>query len=327
MISIDERVSALLKAAPGDPPITLDPERSIAGPASHRSTRSRLLPALAGAAVIAVAVTTALLAIPNSRTEHSVPSAPTDPRSAAHAEALAILHGVPLPPGAKPTDDGPTELRRGGVSVVSSREEKASGTWLAPGSVRDAIRFARAHPAAGFEANCTCGGSTVKWVTFLDEKSSRAIDYVIVPFQSGVAIKVTVVVAYVPLRPASTYVAEDASSVAITVERMPQGDATRGGAPTVRRILTGSAVRRLAKVANTARPEAPSTCIGPPPRVVARDILVFHETDRDVTFTMVPSNCPQFAVQAPGHDPAYIESTSLDKAVLHELGLPPDYGR
>lgn len=298
----------------------------------RRRSFAELAPILVAAVIIAVALTVLVTRSPAhhaSRPADSglpAPTSTTNPESVAEATARATLDGVPLPPGAQATNDAPAILGQGGGLELSSLEAKASGVWLVPGTVPAIVAFARAHPASGFTPNCTCGGRTVKWLDFYNRGQTAAISYTIAPYGTGVAIQITVIVPWVPLRPAWSIVADTATSVDVTVKRIRQIGST-GGAPTVHRTLTAAGARRLANVANLLRPQAESLCVGPVITIAATDTLVFHEPHRTVTFTMGSTNCRQFTVVVNGQKPTYLEVGGLDATLLQELGLPIDYGR
>lgn len=295
----------------------------------RRQHVTRLAPILAAAVIIAVALTVVVARFSTGHSarpaDNGLPTVTSDPEAAATAAAQAILRGIALPPGAHASDTEPAALRNGGFTVLSSLQAKASGVWLAPGTVPATVAFARAHPASGFTSNCTCGSPTLRFVNFFNLNESRGIDYVVAPYASGVAIRITVIVPWVPTRPRWTHVAATATSVDVTVQRVRQSGSV-GGAPTVTRTLSIDATRRLAAIANSLRPEAPSNCSGPMIRIAATDTLVFHEQARTITFTMNATNCPQFSVEVTGQKRAYLEIGALDSALLRELDLPPDYG-
>jgi hypothetical protein len=308
---------------------------------SPRRYAARLAPPLVAVVVIAVALIVVLTRSPTPHTARPGAESPTTtpttaprptstsallPNSAASASAAAraILRSVPLPPGAREIHDLNAGLS-GATLELSSLDAKASGVWLIPGTVAAAVDYARAHPAPGFKANCTCGGATVKWIDFYSQERRRAINYVIEPSDSDVQIGITAIVAWVPDRPAWSFVAETGASVDVTVQRVRQAGST-GGAPTVHRTLTAGAARRLATLANHLRPQAKASCRGPVILVAATDSLVFHAPGRTVTFEMSSSSCPQFTVSAGGENPTFVETGALDAALLHELGLPAHYG-
>jgi len=300
-----------------------------------RQRLTRLAPFVVAAVIVAVALTAVIV---RSTAGHSArptagvrptgvrPTGAGGPQTAAKVAARALLRTVPLPPGARAEQRAPAAVKNGPMTELSSLQAEASGTWVAPGTVSATIAFARSHPAPGFRPNCTCGGPALRWVDFSNEDDSRAIEYVVAPYASGVAIKITAIVPWVPTRPRWTYVSAGATSVDVTVERIRR-NGSAGGAPTVHRTLGVDAARRLAAVANGLRSQAPSTCLGPVIMIAVTDTLVFHEPGRTITFTMPATNCPQFVVDVTGQKPAYLETGTLDATLLRELNLPPDYGR
>lgn len=315
--------------------------QSIRAQLDRKPRRYALMaPAFVAAVVIAVALTVALTrptahhsappAASGSPTSAPAPTLPTVsaeiPNSVASATAVArtILRSVPLPPGAREVKNVNAGLN-GATLELSSLDANVSGVWRIPGTVSGAVNFALAHPAPGFTANCTCGSATVKWIDFYSQGQRRAINYVIEPSGSGAEIGITAIVPWVPDRPAWSLVPESATSVEVTVQRVRQAGRV-GGAPTVHRTLTADAAHRLAIIANQLRPQAESICRGPVIPVAATDILIFHAPERTITFTMFAMNCPQFIVQATGQTTTYLEIGALDTALLHELGLPPNYG-
>lgn len=300
----------------------------------RKSPAATFAPAMAVAIVLAVALAVVFTRSPGRHPSPPASSRPpvitADPEAVANASARAALNSVTLPPGARATDTSPAGLKFGIGTGLSADQAEASGVWLVPGTVSSVVAFARSHPAPGFITSCTCGGPSTKTISFLDEDAdyniNREIDYVVAPNGSGVAIRITAIVPWVPNRPDWTYVDRSASSVDVTVQRIRQGGTT-GGAPTIHRTLDAQETQRLVKIANSAASEAEYGCLGPFIRIAATDTLVFHEATRAITFTMVSDNCPQFRIDAPGHTPAYVDWKTLDSGLLRQLGLPDDYGR
>lgn len=334
MTTLEEQVSALLKEAPGDPPLDLDADALVARCRTRR--RRWVAPALAAAAVLVLGVSVAVWTWPEGRTHTTnatdrTPPRPKDPKAAAEREAHAILDGISLPPGTHRagTEYGPA-VRAGAHTGLSSLQAMATGSFQAPGSVDGVVRYARAHPPKGFVVNCICGARTSPTVTFLNSAEDAAIDYTVAPRNAGVVIQIEVVVAWIPVRPQWTYVGNAVGSVDVSIVREVPAQ-TRPVTP-VRRTLTGDKARRLAATVDALPAEALSTPSCPAPDArraqVSYDVR-FRVGGRVLVFDMPWSCSPQVSVTESRvhHAAVYLAPGHLADELLAALGLPANYGR
>jgi hypothetical protein len=305
MTTLEDQISALLKAAPGDPPLTLHAEDLLD---TRDRWRGRLLtpggkPASrpSESALIAPRVSPGL---ESSREEKAI------------GQVTDTLNDASLPAGAKP---GPRKIH------IDLSESYVYGqqTWTAPGSVAGILDHAYAHPPAGFTEKDAGANS----VYLRNHASTRSLQYDARSFGAGtVRVSVRAGAQWDPVRPFWAYAAGTLSSVDATVIRkgVPGESA---GAPTVRRTLAGSAAQRLATLFDSLSAVREENASCPAPLVERLDVVIFHSA-RGVVTVRAGDNClGQATITAPGRSRVvFVEGGRLETALLRALGLPSNYG-
>jgi hypothetical protein len=348
MSALERQVATLLAEAAGEPPKDLDPDALLTRAPAQR--RRHLAPALAAAAVVAIAIPVGFAltggpsspAAPGSPTNaQSLPPGPTStpPRDAAPEEEAtsrveATLAAVPLPPGAV---SSPTELdpvKNSYVTSASPNEVRRTGWWTASGDVAAAIAYLKENPPDGMRldgsGSSDNGEQDVEFATSPQDSAGYPVevDYYVAPYQSGIAIRVDVWTTWAPIRPDWSFVPSDATSVDVSVVRIALNEGM-GGAPTVRRTLTGDALTSLADEVNALASRAPEgvhSC--PAITVQSTDGAVFHTPEGEIRVEHRNSSCAFNAViTSPQHGgEVYVPGNDLTDALLAALGLPPNYG-
>jgi hypothetical protein len=285
------------------------------------------LPALAvlAAAVVGVVV---LAAYPSpSQTVNTA----SDPRTAATVRVEEALREAPLPPGAY--QSRPLPLPFADRDPGAPNEVLRTGYWIAPGSLAAVANYVMRHPPRGMTAQSNGSGPGLLEVDFAtDAPSDRyrvQLDYVAMTFGNAVALKIDALTVWAPSRPEWSFVPVTVSSGDVTVVRRPYTRDVRG-APTVRRTLTGIAVRQLAATINRLTAQAPEGTHPCPVQLLdASETVVFHSPQGDLQIQHTFGACAfNAAITADGHTstPVLVRAADLTVAVLHTLGLPNDYG-
>ena len=346
MNNLEQQLAALLTEAPGEPPNVIDPDALLA-----RAPRRRrwVAPALAAAAVVAVAVPIAVFAVRDSGTSSTKPptagtEAPlppttvTDPKADAIARITAALDAAPLPPGAVQSD---TELEpvKDPISMSTAPNQVHRTTWYTvPGDTDSVIAYLKAHPPTGLTLQGWAGGGSTdeQEVNFVDNPSDPAtyvleVDYDAAPYEGGVALRVDAWTIWAPNRPDWSFVPADATSVDITIVRdsLNPDRPELGGAPTVQRTLTGDDLAQLAAAVNALPPRAPEGIHSCPAILVdARDLAVFHTPAGDIRMARNGAGCAFNATITAenGDGDVYVNGGDFTNALLSALGLPKDYG-
>lgn len=345
MNELEAQLASLLTEAPGEPPNEIDPDALLAN-APRR--RRYLAPALAAAAVVAIAVPVALFVVRDSGTTPADNSptagseAPAPPTTVADPEADAInritaaLDAAPLPPDAVRSD---TELKpvADGFSGSGPNDVRRTGWWTAPGSVSGAITDLKEHPPAGMTAlGSESAPGDYEGLEFATTPGDPAaypveLDYYLAPYEGGIAVRIDAWTTWAPNRPDWSFIPTDATSVDLTVVRDPLNPdhPELGGAPTVERTLTGNDLTQLADTLNALPPRAPEGVHSCPAMLVqAREVAVFHAPEGDIRIVRNGGGCAFNAtiVPPPGADEVYVDGGDFANAVLAALGLPKDYG-
>lgn len=340
MNALERQLAALLTEAPGEPPTSLDPDAIV----TRASGRRRMLaPALAAAAVVAVAVPVAVVLARDSGTKPvtstSAGTTPStvpmsDPKADAIDRITAALQAAPVPPGAVRSERELDPVAEGFATSGSPTEVRRTAWWTALGAVRETITYLKAHAPAGMgllsRGASSNGGEDVE---FADRPTDPAaypleLDYYLAPYASGVAIRIDSWTTWVANRPDWSFVPADATSVDLTVVRDAYNE-DPGGAPTVRRALTGDALTRLADAINALPPRAPEGAHSCPAMLVrASDGAVFHTPDGVIHMVRNGGGCAFNATitAPPNTDEVYVLGNDFTAAVLSALGLPANYG-
>jgi hypothetical protein len=336
MNALEEQLSALLKEAPGEPPVTVDADALVA-----RGGRRRryLAPALAAAAMVAVAVPVAVLVnhdagTPVAQQTPTKPpptaSTPHDPKAAAIGTAQAAIDGATVLPGASRLAHSPLALLNHPPSIPGAQHVQRTRFWTAPGTVDAAIAYLQRHPPAGFRLNGSgsAGGPGVPANGELDFQAGKysSLLYNVVADHGGVAVRADAQVLWAPARSPADTVPTSVNSVDVVVVR--QNSLTHQGAPTVQRTLTGVAAQSLSDIVNRLPRAVPVVHISCPAMLGGTkwyDRLVFHSSGATVVVVDDMTGCPTIEFTA-GHRKPILLAGDLNKAVLHALGLPDGYG-
>lgn len=327
-------------------PSTLRYSEMRQDPLTERTRRRRgwVMPAVAAAAVAAIAVPTAVFltrgSSPNapqtSRSTTPAARPPMDPRQAAIQTAKALLRKATVLPAAQQVAHRPLRaLNHPGAGVAAINLVDRAKFWTAPGTVSGALAYWRKHPPADFTLSSSeyDGGpdrtpyhSLVFTPNDVSSRSSRQgvspgswLAYGVVAFHGGVAVRADALVSWTPSRSPADMVSSSVSSVDVVVGRT--------NAPTVRHTLTGEAAHQLAAAVNRLPRSVP---IGQIPGCTGwdgSDTLVFHSSGTTVHVSVdVGGTCPTITFRA-GHRPSIQLAGNLDQTVLTALGLPASYGR
>jgi hypothetical protein len=349
MNEVEQQLSDLLRRAPGEPPHALDVDAVLAH--EHRRWR-RAGPAIGAVAAATVAVvvgvatgltsTSRPAAPPASPTVTGVSTPPSNPKAAAMTRIEAAMRAAPLPPGARRAGH---ELPNTGqvATSTSPNEVRRTTWWTAPGTLAAAVDYIVRHRPQGMRIDSSgsalskSGSVSSMTYDFATTPTNGGygleLDYVIAPYQAGVAIRVDTWTVWAPIRPSWSYAPAAATSAQVTIVRRPLFKATNGpspGAPTVARTLTGPDAQHLAQSINTVpsvAPEGIHSC--PPPNLDARDTVVFHTAAGDLVFTQTGDGCsPNTAVTDPRNHrtTTFINGAKFEAIVLVALGLPTNYG-
>lgn len=344
MNPLERQLSTLLRAAPGDPPAAIDADALLAR--APRRRRRYLPPALAAAAVVAIAVPVGLALTHDSGTTQAGPrpavSTPARPRSTVstltpHPKAAAmrdleqLLDRAPLPAGAQRLGHGVAGI---GVpfGTASPNDLDRARFFTAPGTAAAALAYLKTHPLDGmtldFSGSSSGGGTpAVESVTFVSP-AKLYLSYSVAPYRGGAALRVDAQTTWVPNRPRWAFVPDSVTSADVTVIRTAF-NAHPQGAPTVRRTLTGTALRRLADAVNglpSAAPEGVHSC--PAALIRSVDLVAFHTPTGDLRVSRNGGGCAFNATitSPPSKRHAYVAGTDFTAAVLSALGLPANYG-
>jgi hypothetical protein len=334
MNPLEQQVATLLQGAPGEPPTRIDPDALL----GHRPGR-RLLPAVAAAAIVAIAVPVTVLATRDSGNHpsrpaphHVVTTLPArDPRAAALQALRQLLDNAPLPAGAQRLGHGIPGLSEP-FDTGSPNDLDRTRFFAAPSPVTAVLAYVRADVPHGMteDSSGSSGGSNasaVKSVTFVTP-TKLYLSYSVTQRGSGSAIRVDAQTIWVPNRPSWTVVPGSVTSAEVTVVRKALNK-NQGGAPTVRGTFTGDAARQLAAAINalpSAAPEGMHSC--PAILVAASDVIVFHSPTGVLRISREGGICAFDAriTAPPSKRVAYVPGSAFTKAVLGVLDLPANYG-
>jgi hypothetical protein len=260
-------------------------------------------------------------------------AASDDPKAAALAEIAAALEGAPLPPDAVRSDSPLPPLDDGFVTSASPNEVRTSRFYTAPGTVSEAFDYVKGHPPTDMSMQSYGSGPQEQDIEFATAPTDPAsypveLDYYLVPYRSGIALRVDAWTTWAPNRPPWSLIPADATSVDLTVVRDAYNDQP-AGAPTVQRTLTGDALAKLAATLNALPARAPEGVHSCPAMLMrASELAVFHTPDGDIRVSHPMDNCSFNAIitAPPSKDEVYVGGNDVTAAVLAALGLPADYG-
>ena len=335
MDRLERELAELLKAPTDKPARSVD--------ATALVTRRRNVGiALAAAAVVAIAVSVALIVTRHSsqspqatgrvpRTAQSTgTTSPGNPKAVAFRTVDTTLSNAPLPPGALHVGRSIAGLTSACGTPVSPNLIDRAQWWTAPGTVDAALAYVTAHRPSGMSdggSGSSSGGGqpTIDCVEF-DGPARLSLQYSVMPFAGGIAIRVDAMTIWVADRPGWSYIPSPVTSVDVTVVR--QNPQLHQGAPTVRRTLTGASAQSLADRVNrygllpTYGAHSCPADLGGEQR---SDTLVFHTARGAFRVLESMTGCSFLSITDGRHKQVALDG-NLDPAVLRALGLPANYG-
>lgn len=331
MNALERKLATLLKEAPGEPPFTLD----AATLRSDSRRRRFVAPLIAAAVVLAIAIPAALLINRNSPPHPAGSSRPVDSHQAAFRAAAEILATAPALPGATRRDRAPVPALARASSIEGAQHVQRTGFWTAPGTVAAATTYLQAHPPKGMRLFSTDEPGVPELRTLgFQAGAFRWLEYTIVSYRSGVAVRADALVFWAPRRSPADTVPASATSVDVVVVRTdPQ---QHRGAATVRRTLTGDQARALAAYVNRLPRAIPTFYASCPPNLGGQhwtDTLVFHSAGPAARLVVDLASCGSATFQVGKRTPIQLsrgysgDVAPIDHAIMQALGLPPNYGR
>lgn len=288
--------------------------------------RPRYRVGLAGVAAAAVAVAVAVgVAITGPYPDDSSTTSPGPGTGAHDANTRAVvarnLGNVTPLPGSTRVASAPFDVLNEPASrpAVDHLVDRAA-FWTAPGTIAAAIAFYQAHPPAGMALTGTesagpgNAAGAEQGLTFEGRSTARTqspqIQVRVVPYRSGVVVRVDSMAIAVAPKPASASVGA-VTSVDVAVLR-PHA------APTVRRTLSGLPAQRLADAVD-ALPVRPLGQYGCGMDRGFTDQLIFRSSHR-VREVVVRLGCVGVEI-----GDTTLNGT-VDLQVTAALGIPADYG-
>ncbi len=315
-------------------------------PRSH--VRRNAAVCVTAVAVLALAVTAGVLFgshAPRTVARAHEPGLPrigqSEPPRSAHDEAVRLavflVRDAPMAPGAEHRDRAPAKMLAQPGSVPGAQHVQRTRFWTAAGTVGSTIAYLQAHPPAGMTAagSGTAGGPGVPPNESLYFQSSelRSVDYTVIAFHGGVAVRVDAQVLWAPIRdPADDVPASPTSVDVLLVRRNPQ---LHQGAPTVHHILTGAAARRLAAFVNRLPRAVPTNYVGCPADMGGEkwfDRVVFHSRTETARLLVDMVGCATATLQVGDRKPIQLSFTfsaaiyGIERAITSAVGLPANYG-
>jgi hypothetical protein len=339
MKELERQLATLLKDAPGEPPNTPD----LATVSAARVSRRRWpAPLIAAAVVLAVVVPVVALrerpaltnAPASSPRTGSTSDQPAHPRRAAVRAAETIIAIAPAPPGATSLDAPPVTLNTPG-STPGAQYVERTRFWSASGTVAAAISYLTSHPPAGMRWSGSGGPGDPATPGTLEFAANafRSVQYSVVAYHGGTAIRADAQVLWAPRRAAADMVPASLSSVDVVIVR--QDPQRHQDARTVRRTLTGTAARALADFINQLPRAVPTEYPGCPPKLGGEqrtDQLVFHSAGPTVKVVVDLAGCASTTFQAGHRTPIHLSRTfvgvvsGIDHVIMTAVGLPANYG-
>ena len=351
MTELERQLSALLKEAPGEPPVILDPEELEL---DRRPRQRYLAPILAAAAVLAIGIPTTVLLLDRGsspqRQANTRPTAPVqrpnrhqpiahqplDPHQAAIRAAEQIIATAPAPPGARPLDHSPLPVLDVPSSIPGAQHVQRTRFWAAPGTVAATIAYLDGHQPTGMwttghGSSTVHGMPTTHSVYFqgVQDDGRRSAQYTVAAYRGGVAIRADVQVLWSPRRDPADTVPDPVTSVDVLVVR--QNPQQHQGAPTVHRELTGANARTLARFVNRLPRAIPAQHPSCPAEFRGQqwfDRLVFHSAGPTATVRVDMTGCGSTTFQVGRRTTITLGEThgGVNAKLMSTLGLPPNYG-
>jgi hypothetical protein len=343
MNPLERQLAILLKDAPGAPPITLDADTLVA---AARPRRRYVAPLIAAAVVLAIAIPVAVRL--NQGSSAAAPTTgppaasqlrpqPVDPHQAAIRTAETIIAAAPVLPGATQHDRPPLPALDQPSTTLGAQYVQRTRFWTAPGAVAAAIFYLKSHPPNGMRpsGSGSAGGTGVPATQTLDFQADefRTLQYTVVAYHSGVAVRADAQVLWAPRRSPADTVPASVSSVDVTVTR--QNPQLHQEAPTVRRTLTGARARALADFVNRLPRAVPTAYVSCPALLGGEeqyDRLVFHSPGPTASVMVNLAGCASTTFQVGSRKPIQLSRTyvgaveQVDHMILNALALPTDYG-
>jgi hypothetical protein len=333
MNPLERQVAALLQDAPGEPPMRIDADELL----THRPPRRWLAPALAAAVVSALGITLAITLSgdsnnpPRPKIQAQLPTPGAEsPKAVALRDLQQLLDDAPLPPGAQLAHE--VSRLRVPFGTGSPNDLDRARFYSTPGTVAAALAYVKHHVPGGMtldSSGSSSGGGVpdVESVTYVSP-TKLFLSYSMTSGRGGIAIRVDAQTTWVPNRPSWSFVPDSVTSVDVTIVRKAYNKGM-GGAPTVRRTLTGDRARELAAAVNDLPPAAPEGIHSCPAMLVdASDVVVFHSPNGNLRLAHTGGGCAfNAAITAPpSKREALVPGAAFTNAVLRELGLPVGYG-
>jgi hypothetical protein len=290
--------------------------------------------------VAASLAATAVVITVGTRSDHppGAHSAPDGGRAEAIEWVTAALDHAQVPPGA--TAERPSIRAQGFDLTVTGKR-----TWTAPGTVAQATASLRAQPPAGLVLTDeqTPGAraygappdrhvvkvegpaATLWYGRYGGGDYAPGLSYSVRPAPAGVIIEAKAYSYWKPYRPAWSIAGGSVTTVDVTVTRPSVPAFAVGGAPTVRRTLTGAPANLLVGLVNSLPAKRPIVSLGC--STSAPDSLAIR-TSQSTLEVSTDAACPsRTGIGEPGRQRfVYVRDEQLNSAVLQALGLPRNYG-
>lgn len=358
MISdVDPRMTHLLDDAVPEPPRTLNPALSAAGPmtaAAHGGARSlRTVMAIAATTLLIAGVVAMVMASlgpgrpPETTASQSSIAAQArgnSPRAVTIRVVERLLRAAPLLPGSERRQAAPAPEVRNGIPTPSTPNLIRRITWsVAPGSMADALAYFAAHRPRGFRyagSGTYTDHGVVKTRYASYTPAGRAwqrpnvythpeLTIAVTPLGDHVGVGIYADAIWLDPRPANADIPRNLTAVRAVVERHASAvDVSAHDAPTVRKTLGRHDARLLARLINAlpANQKGAWSCPSP----IGKDTLTFNDAAR-TTVTIDVGGCgsaeiAKNEVTVAGLGFGSTQLPSVDAAVLRAMGLPSDYG-
>jgi hypothetical protein len=223
------------------------------------------------------------------------------------------------------------------ASISGAQQVQRTRFWTAPGTVTTAISYLISHPPYDMRSSGSgrASGPGVPETQMLDFEADvfRSLQYTVVAFHGGIAIRADAQVLWAPRRSPADMVPASVTSVDVLVVR--QNPQEHQGAPTVRRTLTNADARALADYINRLPRAIPTGYVSCPEIVGGErwlDRLVFHSDGPSAHVLVNLAGCASATFRADHREPIQLSPTlpaavaGIDHQITTALGLPTNYG-